>query len=38
MGGEKEGDSLFAVQAVHEMDDLLAGFGVQVGGGFIGQD
>ena len=38
VGGADDGDAFFAVEGFHELDDFLTGFGVEVSGGFVGED
>lgn len=38
VGGADDGDAFFAVEGFHELDNFLTGFGVEVSGGFIGED
>src|SRR6266852_5469120 len=38
MGGEDEGGPALLVERLHQIDDVVAGDGVQVRGGLIGED
>ena len=38
VGDEEDGDALVAVEALQEVHDFVAGFGVEVAGGFVGED
>ena len=38
VGGKDEGDLLLPVQLFHDVEQVLGGVGVEVGGGFVGQD
>src|SRR6056297_4188789 len=38
VGGEDESGGKFGINLLHQLDDGGAGFGVEVGSGFVGQD